>query len=360
MKLYKGNKGRNMLSFIRRRVTYANVAMTLALVFAMTGGAYALNGNGSSVGGAHATAQIAKKKSKPKVQRGPRGPKGETGKTGPAGPVGPVGPAGLTGAVGAVGPAGLTGAVGPVGPAGPTGPAGPVGPAGTGTPGTNGVSVTSKEQATGTLGPCKAGGSEFKSASPTPTYACNGEGGSGGVPIHLPKTLASGDSLTGMWATGSQGEVSKGVTVTPQTEEIETEVKGVKKTLTVVTSVGEVQEGSKPVSNVAISFPIPFEAGKTPKVAVQLEKGAELAYLLETGKFGVLSNTSTPSWSEACSGTFEKPTAAKGYLCVYVNEGQASLQASLIEEGHEFGARIPFVLNASTPHADGSWAVTAE
>jgi hypothetical protein len=30
-----------MFSKIRKRLTYANVAMTLALVFAMTGGAYA-------------------------------------------------------------------------------------------------------------------------------------------------------------------------------------------------------------------------------------------------------------------------------------------------------------------------------
>ncbi len=30
-----------MFSMIRKRLTYANVAMTLALVFAMTGGAYA-------------------------------------------------------------------------------------------------------------------------------------------------------------------------------------------------------------------------------------------------------------------------------------------------------------------------------
>ena len=30
-----------MFSMIRKRLTFANVAMTLALVFAMTGGAYA-------------------------------------------------------------------------------------------------------------------------------------------------------------------------------------------------------------------------------------------------------------------------------------------------------------------------------
>jgi hypothetical protein len=30
-----------MIGFIRKRLSYANVAMTLALVFAMSGGAYA-------------------------------------------------------------------------------------------------------------------------------------------------------------------------------------------------------------------------------------------------------------------------------------------------------------------------------
>jgi hypothetical protein len=30
-----------MIGFIRKRLSYANVVMTLALVFAMTGGAYA-------------------------------------------------------------------------------------------------------------------------------------------------------------------------------------------------------------------------------------------------------------------------------------------------------------------------------
>lgn len=335
----KHDKGRNlMFSFIKKRVTYANAAATLALVFAMTGGAYALNGGGASLGGAHSTAQTAKKKkSKAKVLRGPRGAKGETGPTGPAGPAGAVG---------------LTGAVGPVGPAGAAGPAGPAGKDGTN--GSNGENVNITELLPGNA-ECEEGGAEFANKTGT-AFACNGAGGSGGG---LPETLPSGESLTGMWATGSQGEAIKNVTVTPQTEEIETEVEGVKKKFTVVTGVSELNEGTVPVSNVAISFPIPL--AKSPKVVVQFQKGTEVGYLLEAGKVGFVSSGSTPSWSEVCGGgTFEKPTAAGGYLCVYVNEGTSSVEASLVEEGHEFGARIPFKLTNSSPHDTGSWAVTAE
>ena len=59
------------LAAIRKRVTYANVAMTLALVFAMSGGAYASKYLITS------TKQIS-----PKVLKTL---KGAAGKTGPAG-----------------------------------------------------------------------------------------------------------------------------------------------------------------------------------------------------------------------------------------------------------------------------------
>jgi Collagen triple helix repeat (20 copies) len=91
------------------RLTYANVAATLALVFSMTGGAmaakhYLIN----------STKQI-----NPKVISALKG------KTGPAGPVGSAGSAGPAG------PAGAAGTQGPTGPAGPQGPVGPKGENGT-------------------------------------------------------------------------------------------------------------------------------------------------------------------------------------------------------------------------------------
>jgi collagen triple helix repeat protein len=72
---------------------------------------------------------------------------------------------------------GAPGATGPAGPAGPQGPAGSNGKDGaTGSPGKDGTSVTSVEFE-GVKGTCPEGGSEFKSASPSPTYACNGKEG---------------------------------------------------------------------------------------------------------------------------------------------------------------------------------------
>ncbi len=85
---------------MRRRFSYANVVATLALVFAMSGGAlaaghYLIN----------STKQI-----KPSVL------KQLAGKTGPGGPAGPAGLAGKEGSAGKQGPAG------PIGPQGVPGP----------------------------------------------------------------------------------------------------------------------------------------------------------------------------------------------------------------------------------------------
>jgi hypothetical protein len=73
-----------MFSAIRRLTTYANVAATLALVFAMSGGAlaakhYLIN----------STRQLS-----PKVLKALKGHKGTTGPTGPQGSLGPQGPKG--------------------------------------------------------------------------------------------------------------------------------------------------------------------------------------------------------------------------------------------------------------------------
>jgi hypothetical protein len=76
-----------LLSKIRRRVTYANVAATLALVFAMSGGAYAATHYKIT-----SKAQIS-----PKVLKTLKGAKGGRG---PAGPAGAAGAAGAPGAAG--------------------------------------------------------------------------------------------------------------------------------------------------------------------------------------------------------------------------------------------------------------------
>ena len=135
-----------MFQAIRRHLSYANVAATVALVFAVTGGAFAATGHSGGPGpaSAHLTAAVvrstfatsAKSKSKPKTgPRGPAGPKGATGAAGPAGAIGTAGPAGPTGATGpagsgSAGPQGLQGSQGPQGEKGAEGKEGPEGPEG--------------------------------------------------------------------------------------------------------------------------------------------------------------------------------------------------------------------------------------
>jgi hypothetical protein len=159
-----------MLSAIRKRLTYANVAMTLALVFAMSGGAYAAK---------HYLITSTKQIS-PKVLKALKGANGKNGTAGPAGPAGAAG-AGTAGAQGA------QGAQGPQGPAGTNGEKG--------TTGTAGTSVTSKEVAAPAC-TNKEGGSEFTAASGNKTFACNGKEGS---PWTASGTLPSGKTLYGEW-----------------------------------------------------------------------------------------------------------------------------------------------------------------
>jgi hypothetical protein len=100
-----------MFSRVRRRLTYANVVVTLALCFAMSGGAYAANKYLIT-----STKQIS-----PKVLKSLKGSNGKNGAAGPAGPAGSAGPGGTAGSVGATGPKGETGKEGIAGKEGPAG-----------------------------------------------------------------------------------------------------------------------------------------------------------------------------------------------------------------------------------------------
>lgn len=180
-----------MITFLRVRLTYANVTATLALFVALGGSSYAaisitgrdvrdrsLTGADlarGSIGSAEirdnslrgvdirngtvAAADLAKPlrhnllaqrvESGPPGPQGERGPQGDTGPKGDAGPKGDIGPKGDagpagaqgakgdtgstgpkgdTGTTGSQGPKGDTGAIGPQGPQGGTGPQGPPGP----------------------------------------------------------------------------------------------------------------------------------------------------------------------------------------------------------------------------------------
>ncbi|HWX45016.1 MAG TPA: hypothetical protein VNY52_06810 [Solirubrobacteraceae bacterium] len=103
-----------MFSRIRKRLTYANVALTLALVFAMSGGALAASRYVIT-----STKQIS-----PKVLKslqGRAGAAGANGAQGVAGPPGPQGPAGAKGEAGAPGAPGKDGTNGTNGTNGTTG-----------------------------------------------------------------------------------------------------------------------------------------------------------------------------------------------------------------------------------------------
>jgi hypothetical protein len=106
---------------VRRHVTYANVAATLALVFAMSGGAYA----------ASKFLITSTKQIKPSVLSSLKGKNGAPGAPGAAGP---QGPAGIAGAQGPSGPKGETGAAGAKGEPGAKGE--------TGAPGQTGFTAT--------------------------------------------------------------------------------------------------------------------------------------------------------------------------------------------------------------------------
>jgi Collagen triple helix repeat (20 copies) len=87
-----------MLNAIRRNLSVPTAIAVVALVFAMTGGAFAAKDY--ATGPAKASKQ---------GKTGKRGPQGPRGKRGPQGPAGPTGPQGAKGETGAQGPKGDTG-----------------------------------------------------------------------------------------------------------------------------------------------------------------------------------------------------------------------------------------------------------
>jgi hypothetical protein len=150
--------GIQMFSAIRKHVTYVNVAMTVALVFAMSGGAYAAGKYLIT-----STKQISPKVLKSLVGKtGPAGANGAPGAAGALGPAGPQGPAGAKGETGAAGTAGVEGKEGLEGKEGKEGPEGKAG----------------KEGKEGTFGG---------------------------------QQLPAGKTLTGEWAASGYGEAGEGV-----------------------------------------------------------------------------------------------------------------------------------------------------
>jgi hypothetical protein len=141
-----------MFEAMRRHINATTIIAVMALIFAMTGGAFAV----TSHGGPNAASIAAKKKGKKgkaKVKVGPAGPRGPEGKQGPAGPAGPQGPAGSQGP---------QGPQGPVGPQGPQGEKGAPGQKGAnGSPWTAGGTLPEGSTETGVWGVAALPGSFF-------------------------------------------------------------------------------------------------------------------------------------------------------------------------------------------------------
>jgi hypothetical protein len=302
-----------MPSAVRSRLTYANVVATLALVFAMSGGALA------------ATHYLitSKKQISPKVLKELKGGAGAAGAAGTAGAAGAPGKEGAAGKDGAAGSSGTNGesvsvasvelgeeACGGVGGA-KFSVGGKSTTACNGKGGKEGKEGKAGENVTNTANPanCKEGGAEFKVGSGTPTYACNGS------PWTAGGTLPSGATETGTWG-------------------FTTNTLGVR------------------VQRVPISFPIPLAKPITKSNIEVVKAGA-------TGTGG-------------CEGgTVAAPTAKPGNLCIYITELEANEHFAFIDPGSsnaEAGI-TGLVLGIEPTNKEpgeeggqglGTWAVTGE
>src|SRR6201996_909465 len=118
-----------VLKRFRFRPTYSNIVATLALFFALAGGAWAATQlPKESVGSTQLKdGAVTPGKLSAQAKKSFTGARGEAGAQGALGPRGTEGQRGENGAVGATGMQGLRGATGATGAAGPRGEAGEIG-----------------------------------------------------------------------------------------------------------------------------------------------------------------------------------------------------------------------------------------
>jgi hypothetical protein len=241
-----------------KHLTPSTVIAFAALVFALTGGAFAATGGpgagGNSHNGSHATltASAAKAKAAPKGKAGPRGP------------------AGAKGATGATGPAGAAGTAGPAGPAGPTGPAGVGTPGAPGTQGIQGIQgIQGEKGPPGTTGFTKtlpSGESEHGTWAVSALPGSSELGESAATSISFPIALAEG---------------SEAVIVPPETPEAndpagcagtvaEPHAEPGKLCIFVNIERNVLKNGEKPILSVLTPETVPLSEGAGPAGAVML------------------------------------------------------------------------------------------
>ena len=297
-----------MFHRVTKHITPATILALVALVFAVTGGAFAATDGSGSPGSPHATLTAGAAKAKPKTKAGPRGP------------AGPKGATGATGATGAAGPAGATGPGGPQGAAGNTGATGNNGENGKeGAAGAAGTSVKTTTIAT-KGSECEGNGG----VKLTPGGAvCNGKEGTFGG-----QALPAGKSLTGVWA--GSGYAGHAFSFTEPEE------------------IGIVK--------VAVSLPLPVSPGIVASNARYIgvgegenEEEAKWAPAIKEGK---------------CKGDAETPVAAEGYLCVFGEEETNLTSHPEIELPLVSGTTVGFtvkqwIADKGRALMGGVWTVTA-
>lgn len=259
-----------MPSAVRSRLTYANVVATLALVFAMSGGALAAS---------HYLITSTKQIS-PKVLKALKGKPG------------PAGPAGAPGKEGGTGKAGTNG--------------------NNGTAGSNGASVNASEVQVGEPACNELGGSKF-TVGGTETFACNGEKGKAGTSV---TNTAVSQGNANCEEGGTEFKVGSGGTATfacngkegsPWTDKGQLPA-GATETGTwsfFYNKVGEEPEERR----VPVSFPIPLASPLDASPSHCPSGGECHVHIVGVEQTGT---------GECEGGTAAAPTAKPGNLCIYV------------------------------------------
>lgn len=313
-----------------------NGVLVIALVLAMSGGAYA----------ASKVLITSTKQISPKVLKELRGD------AGPSGPTGPTGPVGSSGAKGETGPEGKTGTEGQTGPEGKSvkGETGPPGPKGDTGSGGESVEVTEFSGSGNSGGKCTEGGTEL-SNSVSKGFVCNGAKGAAGIAGQAGETLkvkeftgsASGSKCTegGSEFSDSSGKgfACNGKSAGGVLEKGKTE-RGV-----FFMAIGSAPSSIGTYIGMAqINFAVPLAASESPP-------------LIELMKPGETEPTCPKAGKEA--------EAAEGFLCVYEKEvypesGTDKPKAGIVIAEDPYGDLMKFEDVKPEGWIAAEWALTAK